>query len=307
MGFLGKTNRSLSAVIVWGVSGGICSGAVHGVLQWIWEHVLQNTGCLSPALYYTQEVLLLALVFALFGYCAGEVFSTGEKFGELIVGLVSGICTALVLIAIIAFLETVWNAGHFSTLPLLFAVIFVASVVIQVLAAYFHKPRSGSVPDKMAIPTISALAGKLYSCRFFICVILAVLLVPPTLLYLGYSPTPSDQFSSCYGVNDYAQASRTAPDSLRIVMQPDSWAKHNALPTLKIFIDDRDVSNQSLISEAGLDVVIDPPDGLLFARGASVTLQGIAVSGNGTAPVHLVIIATYPDTGRRVVIGERNL
>jgi hypothetical protein len=90
-------------------------------------------------------------------------------------------------------------------------------------------------------------------------------------------------------------------------MQPDSWAKHNALPTLKIFADDRDVSNQSLISEAGLDAVIDPPDGLIFARGASVTLQGTALSGNGTAPVHLVIIATYPDTGRRVVIGERNL
>jgi hypothetical protein len=307
MGFSGENRRLLPKVILWGAFGGLCSGAVHGVLQWIWEHVLQNTGCLSPALYYTQEVLLLALVFALFGYCAGEVFSTGKKFGELIVGLVSGTCTALVLIAIIAFLETVWNAGDFSSLPLMFAEIFVASVVIQVLAAYFHKPRSGSAPDKMVIQTISALTGQLYSCRFFICVILAVLLVPPALLYLVDSPTPPDQFSSCYGVNDYAEASRTAPDSLRIVMQPDSWAKHNTPPTLKIFVDDRDVSNQSLISEAGLDAVIDPPDGLLFTRRASVTLQGTAVSGNGTVPVHLVIIATYPDTGRRVVIGERNL
>jgi hypothetical protein len=104
---------------------------------------------------------------------------------------------------------------------------------------------------------------------------------------------------------DSAPAIRTGPDSVRIVMQPDTLIHHDQAPTVKIYLDERDASNQSLIAASGLDAIISPPEGLVFSSGSSVTLRGSAVSGNKTAPVHLQIIATYPDTGRRVVIGEQ--
>jgi hypothetical protein len=62
---------------------------------------------------------------------------------------------------------------------------------------------------------------------------------------------------------------------------------------------------ETLIAASVIDAVISPPEGLVFTSGSSVTLQGSAVAGNETLPVHLQIVATYPDTGRRVVIGAQ--
>jgi len=104
---------------------------------------------------------------------------------------------------------------------------------------------------------------------------------------------------------DIAPAIRTGPDSVHIVMQPDTSIHHDKIPIVNIYLNEKDVSNQSLILASGIDAVISPPEGLVFSSGSSVTLQGNAVAGNKTLPVHLQIIATYPDTGRRVVIGAQ--
>lgn len=104
---------------------------------------------------------------------------------------------------------------------------------------------------------------------------------------------------------DFAPAVRTGPDSVRIVMQPDTSIHYDKIPIVNIYLNEKDVSNQSLIAAAGIDAVINPPEGLVFSSGSSVTLQGNAVAGNETLPVNLQIVATYPDTGRRVVIGAQ--
>jgi len=104
---------------------------------------------------------------------------------------------------------------------------------------------------------------------------------------------------------DVAPAVRTGPDSVHIVMQPDTSIHHNKIPIVNIYLNEKDVSNQSLIAASGIDAVISPPEGLVFSSGSSVTLQGNAVAGNETVPVNLQIVATYPDTSRRVVIGAQ--
>ncbi|OPX62527.1 MULTISPECIES: hypothetical protein [unclassified Methanoregula] len=106
---------------------------------------------------------------------------------------------------------------------------------------------------------------------------------------------------------DAAPAVRTGPDSIHIVMKPDGSKHHNQVPVLTLFVNDREVTNQSAIAASRLPLVITPPEGLAFRDGAEVTLQGTAVAGNESLPVNIVIVATYPDTGQVWVIGDQRI
>ncbi|MDD4136350.1 MAG: hypothetical protein PHT99_00455 [Methanoregula sp.] len=106
-------------------------------------------------------------------------------------------------------------------------------------------------------------------------------------------------------LTDFAPATRTGPDSIHIIMRPDLSKLYQQVPTVNIYVNDRDVSNQSLIAASGLVIVINPSEGLVFADGSSVTLSGRGVAGNMSMPVHLQVVASYPDTGKRVAIGEQ--
>ena len=57
---------------------------------------------------------------------------------------------------------------------------------------------------------------------------------------------------------------------------------HDKIPIVNIYLNEKEVSNQSLIVASGIDAVISPPEGLVFSSGSSVTLQGNAVAGNET-------------------------
>ena len=129
--------------------------------------------------------------------------------------------------------------------------------------------------------------------------ILIILAVPLVIVFLSMkgcacAPVPADA----------APAVRTGPDSIRITMQPDASFHHNRLPFLSIIVNERDASNQSAIAAAQLPLVISPPGGLEYREGSSVILSGDGVAGNASAPVHLWIVATYPDNGYVTVIGD---
>lgn len=182
--------------------------------------------------------------------------------------------------------------------------ILISSAFIQGLGAYFSEPRCGFAPEDWKIQNISAITRQLHSYRFLL---LAVLIVPPVLLYLGNPGSVAEELGCFVPITDSVDATRTGPDSISIVMQPDSRIKNDLVPSVEIFLDENDVSNQSIIMGSGLDAVINPPEGLPFQRKASVTLQGRDVSGNETVPVHLQIIVTYPDRGIRYVICDMQI
>ncbi|MEN6443505.1 MAG: hypothetical protein ABFC71_07130 [Methanoregula sp.] len=206
--------------------------------------------------------------------------------------------------ALVAFKTLVLDSADFSDSPILVTGILISSAVIQAIGAYFSEPRCGFAPEDRKIQNISAITRQLHSSRFLL---LAVLIVPPVLLYLG-NPGPVAEELRCFvPINDRVDVTRTAPDSIRIVMQPDSGIKHDVVPSVKIFLNEKDASNQSIIMGSGLDAVINPPEGLPFQRKASVTLQGRDVSGNETVPVHLQIIVTYPDKGIRYMICDMQI
>jgi len=90
-------------------------------------------------------------------------------------------------------------------------------------------------------------------------------------------------------------------------MLPDLWTNHHLVPTIKILLDEQDASNQSMIKRSRLDAVINPPEGLPFKRKASVTFQGKDVAGNETVPLHLQIVASYPDRGIQHIICDKQI
>ena len=150
--------------------------------------------------------------------------------------------------------------------------------------------------------------------RFLPWIILAlvvVLAIPVGLVALGmisgYGAVPEPCSYCGMTSKDYATATRTGPDSIHIIMRPDTEQHHNQVPTVSIYVNDQEVSNGSLIAASRLDLVINPSEGLIFDSRSSVTLRGGAVAGNESVPVHLQIVATYPDNGRRIAIGEQLL
>ena len=152
----------------------------------------------------------------------------------------------------------------------------------------------------MDIPVLSSLQKRHVPRSWVILVGLAVLVIPLVLVLMSMKacacvPVPADA----------APATRTGPDSIHIVMRPDASYHHDNIPTVSIFVNDRDVSNQSVIAASHLPLVISPPEGLVFADGSSVTLEGNDVAGNESVPGHLWILVTYPDTGYQAVIGEQ--
>jgi len=72
---------------------------------------------------------------------------------------------------------------------------------------------------------------------WIILAVFAVLAIPLSLVAVGLTSGPGavgDQCGSCYEMTDYAPATRTGPDSIHIIMQPDTTKHHNQVPTIRI-------------------------------------------------------------------------
>jgi hypothetical protein len=305
----GENNHSLPAVIICGSIGGVCSAIVYFLLQWLWDLFLPNGNCSS--LYYdAQLIVLFALIFAFLGFFAGNFFGTRKKPREIIVtGMVSGICTALIFAMIVGFPVIAGGSGDFSELLIPLAQILAGSMILQVTGAYLHDSWDKAASGNTNNPSLRATTKTFPSYRFLlfaVLVVLAILIIPP--IYVGMTTEVVAEELRCFEpVTDRVEVTRTGPDSLHIVMLPDPKKKHIPVPTVNIFLDEKDVSNQSMIERSRLKAVIDPPEGLSFQKKASVTLQGRDVSGNETVPVHFRVIVTYPDRGIHYVICDMQI
>ncbi len=327
MDVLQKHERLLAltpAVVLWGCFGGICLAAVNFFLQAIWTPILDTNYTLFPG-YQFQIIGSFAILAWIFGAIAADLFRTGKNTGvdTVLAGLLSGICSALVFTSIIVYHDMVSHPLTFFYTNDLFLIrlfldrlfhqwlivlagFILISAILQALGSWYQGIRSG----RAGIPHMPAFIVRVRHHRFLFFALLAVLIIPPGLIYLGMGAGVIEKQSNCCTLTDSVNVSRTGPDSIQIVMKPDPDTVKKTtgrIPFIKIFLDEKDVSNQSVITEAGREDTIDPQKGLLYQEDASVTLQGKDVSGNRTAPVHLVIIVTYPDRGESAIICDRDI
>ena len=180
----GENNQSLPAIVLWGCFGGICLAGVYFFLQGMWARYQLTDSRFS--LYHDIHIIIVfTFLFAVLGFLAGELFSTGKNSREYRTGIISGTCTTLMFISILAFQKFVSESAGFSDWIIPLAGMFVSSVAIQAICAYSCKPRYGSEqddPDSLHKP---AIAGKLRKYWYFIPTILAIVIIPPGLLFFA--------------------------------------------------------------------------------------------------------------------------
>lgn len=303
MVLLGEDTRSLPAIILWGIFGGGCSAAAFFLLQWIWDVFLPDDSGFST-LHDGHILIAFTLLFAILGFLAGELFSTGKKPWEIRIGIISGISTAVVFMAILAILMNISGSEYFSEWLILLIEVLVASVILQTIGAWFHEPRRSSVPEEAEIPQIAAISKKLPKYSFLFIAILGVLIIPPCLLYFSIASGLNETTSPCCyekinPVNEelnvttrFAEVNRTSSDSVRIGIRPDPGTARGT--PVDIHYDWEDISTPRHITGLGLNISMNPPDRLLYLDGDYVTLNGMDMFSNGTATKRLVVIDTDP-------------
>jgi hypothetical protein len=331
MGVFREYNRFLAIVpviILWGCFGGICLAIVNFFLLGIWDPVLEYNDAFS-LVYRFQMMGSFTLLFWILGTVAADLFRTGRDswLDSVITGLLSGICTALVFTVIIVSNDMVSHPSivHYANDPFQIRIFLdrlfqhwlvplagfiLASGILQALGAWYHGSRQRSASDKADTRRTLAVSGRLYSYRFLVLTLLTVLIIPPGLAYLGMGAGIIEKQNTCCPLFDSVEASRTGPDSIRIIFKrsPDlPEIKTGTARSINITIDEKDVSAQSIIAKAGFVNTIDPPEGLRYYDGAFVILSGDDIKGNDGVPVHLIVMVKYPDLGYDAVICDMRL
>jgi hypothetical protein len=319
----GMNIRLLQAILMWGSFGGICLAGVYFFLLAAWKPVLDYNFTLSPLCQF-QIIVSFAFLLWTLGVIAADIIPTvsDSKPDPVRTGLLYGLCTVLVFTTILVFCDMVSHPSimHYANDPFQirmfidrvfqqwlfpFAGFVLVSGILQALGAWCQRSRQKPVPVGDGHPD---MIRTLYRHRFVLLALLAVLIIPPGLMYIAMGMgVPEGQSACCDVISDTVEVTRTGSDSIRIIMKPDLRVKHDPVPSVNIYLDEKDVSNQSVITRAHLDAIITPTEGLQFQRDAIVTLKGKTVEGNETVPVHLQIIATYPDKGIRYMICDMNL
>lgn len=331
MGIFREYNRFLAIVpviILWGCFGGFCLAIVNFFLLGIWDPVLEYNDAFS-LVYRFQTMGSFAILFWILGTVAADLFRTGRDrwLDSVVTGLLSGICTALLCTVIIVSNDMVSHPSivHYANDPFQIRIFLdrlfqhwlvplagfiLVSGILQALGAWYHGSRNRFGSDKGETPQVPTISGRLYPYRFLCLTLIAVMIVPPGLAYLGMEMGVLEKQNTCCPVFDSVGASRISPDSLRIIFKINPEVSRPTTGTIRflnITVDEKDVSTQSILTNSRLNNTIDPPEGLLYWDGSSVILQGDDILGNDTVPVHLNVIATYPDLEYKTVICDMKI
>jgi len=295
------------------------------LLQRLWNPVLEYNYTLS-LLFQFQIIGSFALILLVTGMIAADLFCTERenRLNPAFIGLLSGICTALVFTGILVFFDLVSHPPiiRYVVDPFLMRMFsdrllqqwfiplvqhLLISGTVQALGAWYQGSRQDDRDTRDGNPRRSAITGIVNRHRFALFALLAFIIIPAGLLHLGMNTGIISEQSSCCTITDSVNVTRTGPDSILIVMEPYPKMHADSVPIVKIFLNEKEVSNQSVIAGSGLDDTIDPPKGLMYQNGASVTLRGKEASGNKTIPAHLRVIVFRPDTGTGAEICDRDI
>ena len=320
MGFFSDHKRLrvlIPAFIIWGFFGGSCFAAVSFYIRSMYPVVISSCYFeIANMVYPFWEFGTITILSFTLGMIAADLFRIGIKPSRdwALIGLLSGICTALVgimLVEIFKIPEVYWVwAGPFNVHILVglgtLVMYILVSPILQVIGAWYQGSRQRSVSNPDDIPPTQAITGRRYRPWFFLVALLGVILVIPLGLFL--LPIDTTDYFACpdgdtcqpghqCGVGklpDNVTVSRISPDSIRFSLKASSkiCGSHNSF---KILLDGNDVSNQELIAKSGRNVTITPSEGLGRQDGSSVILQGKDLVVNKSFTPHIQVLVVIPD------------
>jgi hypothetical protein len=311
------------AIVLWGCFGGLCLAAMNFLLQGIWAPILAVNYAYSPV-FQVQTMGSSGLLLWILGMKCADIFRTDRStwLDPAITGFFSGICTALVFTSVFVYSEMIIHPPilYYANDPfhirvfferlfqqwlILFAGLILVSAILQALGSWYQWSRS----NKPATPKKHVFVEKLPCYRLLISAMLVLLIIPPGLVYLGVAAGFVEK-QPCCTIMDTINVQRTGPDSIQIDLKTNPGFPRiipGITPFVNISVDGKDVSTQSLATGSGLKDTLTPPEGLLYHDNATVSLRGKDISGNRTAPIHLMIIVTYRDPDNRAIIGDMDI
>lgn len=305
-------------IILWGCIGGICLTAMVFLLQTVWAPIVLYNNSISRVKDF-QMFGSSVILFWTIGMVASDLFCTGRKNkpGTVFTGLVSGISTAFVFSSIYVIVSRPylfsWENGifelHMGSLffrliewLILFTAFGITSGTLQAIGAWYRHSRQESKPDTAGAREKPTFSGMLFTYRFLILVILALMLIPPVIANIGIETGDIKRDNAFYRPFEYSEVFRTTEGSIQIFMKHDIECPQRGPGRrfVNITIDGKDVSTQSIIAGSGLNLSIDPPGGMVYRDNSSAIIRGGYLSANDT--VLLRVNVTYTDLGFRDVI-----
>jgi len=309
-----SNKREITEIILCGCFGGICLAAMIFFLQAVWAPILNYNTSVS-LVYKFQMIGSSFILFFILGMAASDLFCTGRKNeqGPVFTGLLSGLTAAFVFSSVYVIVSRPyllsWDNGILEVNTglkliewlILFTVFGITSGILQAAGAWYRHSRKESKTETACVREKPTCSGMLYTYRFLILILLALLVIPPVAAYIGIENGSIKWDNGFNRPFEYAEASRTTDGSIHILMRHDIMSPQRGpgLRFLNITVDGKDVSTQSVIAGSGLNLSIDPPEGLAYRNNSSAILTGDYLYYN---PVHLRINVTYTDLGFRDVI-----
>jgi len=302
-----KNKRQIRNILVFGCASGAALAAGYIILTLLWQYLLPEARW-SSEYYGLHLILFFAVALALAGLLLGERFGAASRSWLWIAGMISGIVTALVFFGILTFLEILTGTSAFLLDSAQSMGIFGASVVLQAVCAEFREPRATRGPVQETADKAQKNSAHISSHGIMAAVLLAVMILPPLFLYAGISGGLVWGQPAEYLFNDNVVATRTGPDSITLVMHPDPGATFVTAPYVaNISLGGHEVGSQPVIAASGREDTIDPPEGLAYREGATVTIKGIDAAENSTVPVRFMVILAYPDSGELRIACDREI
>ena len=110
-------------------------------------------------------------------------------------------------------------------------------------------------------------------------------------IHLIVIPSYESRPACCGPILGGVNASRVSDDTIKLtVVGGNEYDYYNAPILVMIYINEKELSNMSVITEQGLQDTIDPPNGLVFKNGNSAIISGIDVTKNLEKPFKLKVI-----------------
>lgn len=302
-----KLRLPVRQTLIFGCIGGAALAAGYLFLTWLWQVLLPEARWFS-GYYGLHLILYFSAALALAGLLVGERSGAADRSWLWLVGMISGIVTALVFFGILTFLEILTGTSAFLLDSVQWMGIFAASVILPAVCAEFREPRAAHEPAPGTPGGLQKKSATLRSHGIMAAVFLAVVILPPLVLYAGINAGLVWGQPAGYLFTDDVVATRTGPDSITLVMHPDPRATFVTAPYVeRITLGGVQVGSQDSINASGRADTIDPPEGLVYREGASATIQGMDAAGNGTIPVRLIIVVAYPDSGELRIVCDREI
>jgi hypothetical protein len=141
------------------------------------------------------------------------------------------------------------------------------------------------------------------------CILVFLLVIVPIAVLAGIwsGLIPFAPQYSCYKDCDYVDIFRPDNDSIIITQLPplqncnmsiniSNWLpppKKFENPTWLIYLNEKDISNASIIQQQNISLTISPPEGLVYGQGSSVRIAGSEVKQNISSICHMIVVEHF--------------